>query len=86
MTTRIIDLGNGYARLEGYGSPYASLIFPLTSYRVRRLHVEGHINDDEVTDALIMVGFEPREAAFLVAVDNIDLVEIGRKYYGLGTV
>ena len=83
---KIIDLGNGYARLENYGSPYASLTFPLTLSRVRQLHAENHINDDEAKDALTMIGFEPREAAWFVALDSVDLEEIGRKHYGLGAI
>ena len=84
--TRIIDLGNGYGRVEGYGSEYASLTFPLNTYAIRQLHVEGHINDKGATDALIMVGFEPRAASWLVTLDNIDLVQIGRKFYGHRTI
>ena len=68
---RVIDLGNGYGRVEGYGSPYASLTFPLTLYGVRRLHAEGYLSRDELQQTLLDRGYSEKEAAWLVALASV---------------
>ena len=83
---RIIDLGNGYGRLEGYGSRYASLIFPLTLSGVRRLYAEAYLSRDEFQQALLDIGFSEREAAWFTTLDGVVLKEIARKYYGHRTI
>ena len=83
---RIIDLGNGYARLEEYGSEYASLTFPLTISGVRRLYVEAYLTRDEFQQALLDIGLSEQEAAWFTTLDSVCLKEIARKYYGYRTV
>ena len=50
--TRIIDLGYGYGRIEGYGSEYASLTFPLTKYQILRLCAMEAISENEARDII----------------------------------
>ena len=69
--TRIIDLGNGYGRVEGYGSPYASLTFPLTLSMVQRLYVKGYLSRDEFQQALLDKGYSEERAAWLVAIVSV---------------
>ena len=83
---RIIDLGNGYGRLEGYGSPYASLTFPLTLYGVRRLYAKGHLDRDELQQALLDMGYSEQQAAWLVAVTSVTIGWWKAKVRGYRTI
>lgn len=83
---RIIDFGNGYARLEGYGSKYASLTFPLTLSRLRWLYVKGYLSRDELQQTLLDVGYSEQEAAWIVALSSVTVEQWKGKVDGLGTV
>lgn len=69
--TKIIDLGNGYGRLDEYRSKYASLTFPLTLSRIRRLHTQKDINNTDMFHILGEMGYRLSEIKLFVAVDNI---------------
>ena len=84
--TRIIDLGNGYARLENYGSPYASLTFPLTLTRIRKLHAKEVISDEEARDILAEMGYSLPEMKWIVALGKITTEQWKARVNGLGTI
>lgn len=68
---KIIDLGNGYGRIKGYRSRYASLTFPLTLSTVRKLHAREIISDDEANRVFSVMGYEPVQVKWLVALGNV---------------
>ena len=84
--TRIVDLNNGYARLENYGSPYASLIFLLTLARVRRFYAEGYLSKYEFHQALLDMGYSEKEAAWFVALGGVTVEQWKERAHGLGTI
>ena len=84
--TKIIDLGNGYARLERYGSPYASLIFLLTLARVRRFYAEGYLSKYEFHQALLDMGYSEREAAWFVALGSVTVEQWKERAHGYRTI
>ena len=86
MSTRIIDLGNGYGRLEGYGSRYASLTFPLTLLRIRKLHAQEVISDDEARAILLEMGLEPSQVKWAIALGKISTEQWKARVYGYRTV
>lgn len=55
---KVIDLGNGYGRIEGYPSEYANLTFPLTRSKILKLYALGVLNGDETTHVLLKMGYE----------------------------
>ena len=84
--TRIIDLGNGYGRVEGYGSPYASLTFPLTPTWIRKLHARGIIDDTEVRLILLEMGFELSQVRWAIALGKVSTEQWKAKVYGYRTI
>ena len=84
--TRIIDLGNGYGRLEGYGSEYASLTFPLNSDGLGGLYAKGYISQDEFQQALFDIGHDEESAAWLVAIASVTVEQWKAKVYGYRTI
>lgn len=83
---RIIDLGNGYGRLEGYDSKYASLIFPLTFSRVRWLHAMGYIDDDELRTILLSMGYDLSVAKLSVALGKVKVATREEVLRGMGSI
>jgi len=69
---RIIDLSNGYGRLEGYPSKCGSLTFPLNQTRLRRLHVEGYLSDVELWDILTRMGYCQAYIKWVIALDKVE--------------
>lgn len=84
--TKIIDLGNGYGRVEGYGSKYASLTFPLTLSGVRRLHAKEVISDEEAQDILLRMGYALPETEWVVAIGKISTEQWKDALKRVGTI
>jgi hypothetical protein len=57
--------------LRRHGSKYASLIFPLHTYFIRKLHYQGYLSDDETTQILLDMGYEFSQAKWIVALDSV---------------
>jgi len=68
---KIIGIGNGYGRLEGYTSKYASLTFPLTRHHLNKLYRAGYLDKDEYTQTLLDIGHNPEYAKWATAVASI---------------
>ena len=83
---KIIDLGNGYGRLENYGSPYASLTFPLNSVSLGKLYVTGYLSRDEYLQALLDVGYDAKVAEWKVAVASVTTEQWKARVERAGTV
>lgn len=84
--TEIINLGNGYGRVDGYPSPKSSLIFPFTLSQVRRLYHAGVLSSDELQLALLDMKYDEEQASLIVTISEaIERYERGETY-GLGTV
>lgn len=84
--TKIIDLGNGYGRIEGYHSKYASLTFPLTLSKIRRLHAMGYISNDELQEILLEMEYSPSEVKLLVAIGSVTVKQWRERAHGLGII
>lgn len=84
--TKIIDLKNGYGMIENYGSRYASLIFPLTLSRVRRLHAKEVISDTEAQIVLLKMGYDLPQTKWIVAVGKINTEQWKAAVNGLRTI
>lgn len=84
--TEIIDLKNGYGRIEGVTSPYASLTFPLTKLGILRLYITGLISEDEAIEALLNLGYEMPAVKWVVAVANVTTEQWIEAAHGLGAV
>ena len=84
--SKIIDLGNGYGRVEGYTSKYASLTFPLTKRYLGKLYVTGCISKDEYRQALLDVGYSTEAAEWAAAVASVTTEQWKARVNGLGTI
>lgn len=72
---RVIDLGNGYGRVEGYTSPYASLTFPLGRLHLGKLYVTGYLSKDEYIHELRKAGHTVQFAEWAAAVASVTTEE-----------
>lgn len=68
---RVVDLGNGYGRIEKYRSEYASLTFPLTIRAVRQLYAQGIIDHDEAQAVLTDVSCNLSTITWSLAVSSV---------------
>lgn len=83
---KIIDLGNGYGRIEGYPSQYASLTFPLTRFQILRLYIMGILSQDETKATLLEMGYEWSAINWAIAVANVTTEQWKEAINGMGTI
>ena len=84
--TRIIDLGNGYGRLENYGSPYVTLTFPLTLSRMLRLYIKGYLSKSELQQTLLNMGYDKWEVAWAIARSSVTVEQWKARVHGYRTI